>query len=87
MGICTLPNPCATYSELWDISFSLPINEFESGEIIVNTIYAPLALFANNTASGTCDIYIQVVNSTETDPSNVFLGTMFMQGFVATWNY
>lgn len=44
-------------------------------------------MFANNTASGECDIFIQVVNSTDTDPSNVFLGTMFMQGFAITWNY
>jgi len=46
-----------------------------------------LALFANNTASGTCDLFMQIVESTDSDPSTVFLGSMFLQGFVATWKY
>jgi len=30
---------------------------------------------------------MQVVESTDSDPSTVFLGSMFLQGFVATWKY
>jgi len=83
-GMCTLPTACENYSELWNLSFKI---ESESLGGSNPQIYAPLALFANNTADGTCSLFLQIANSTDSNPSTVFLGSMFLQGFVAAWHY
>jgi len=68
-GSCILNAPCENFSFLWDLSFG--------GYLGNNTNYfiSPLGAFANNTASGECELLINYLDT----PNVIILGTTWLQ--------
>jgi hypothetical protein len=79
-GKCHLVKPCSEYldTNLFTLYFKVKFAGAPEYTIV------PLAMFMNSTGHA-CDIFVQSINSTTSDPSRVVLGSMFLQAFNALY--
>jgi len=84
-GYCALSNPCSVYKSfgLWDYDFKI---QFEEDS---NYIRVPLASFAADfdEEGGVCVIFVEYLNTINSDSKSIILGNMFFQSIYAQYTF
>lgn len=76
--ICYLESSCDQFTDFWSYSFKIQF----AGQS--NYLNVPLAAFASdNATSGYCDLVIENLG----EQSEVVLGSMFLQQYIAYWQF
>jgi hypothetical protein len=77
-GKCKLIKPCSEFPNLWTSGWTFKIQFTGSSNYLVVPISA---LAIDDTAHGYCDIYVQYLDSDETQSNNVIFGSLVNQLF------